>query len=337
MRLRLTAPQLGRGSRWLCTALAVCLAALPVDANAAPPPDAASAEDLPKAPKPKKRVPPRYPEKALYKAVDGDVTVAVTIDGEGEATAVQVLEETPRDMGFGEAAVDSVSDWVFEPGRPGRYRVEIRFRSPGVSGPTQLDFKAPMAPMPDFYVPPVYPPDALEAGQTGTAELIAVVLAHGHVDEAASLQDHTTSRDFAEAAYRAILEWKFADDIKPGQYRIRVDFNPQTLASGLVKPKQPKLAVSYWGSRHCGRRYRDAPEPLHRVAPVHPASSADTTKGRAHIHVRIDGDGRVEATDVISESPGGKGFGVAAAQAVAQWHFPEAFHRYYHLDIEFGK
>lgn len=45
----------------------------------------------------------RYPGPAFQKGIDGLVKLGCLVDPQGRLTACQVLEETPSDMGFGEA------------------------------------------------------------------------------------------------------------------------------------------------------------------------------------------------------------------------------------------
>lgn len=67
------------------------------------------------------RVPPRYPERALSRGVEGRVLVGFTIDRAGNVTAPEVLAAEPPNV-FDRAAVEAVSQWKYNPkvrnGRP---------------------------------------------------------------------------------------------------------------------------------------------------------------------------------------------------------------------------
>ena len=66
-----------------------------------------------------------YPADAEKRGVEGFVTVAVTLDEEGHATAAQVLSETPPEMGFA-AAATSLS-YVLTYSNPTRAPILFKF------------------------------------------------------------------------------------------------------------------------------------------------------------------------------------------------------------------
>ena len=67
------------------------------------------------------RVPPRYPERALARGVEGRVLVGFTIDRAGNVTSPEVLAAEPPNV-FDRAAIEAVSQWKYNPrirnGRP---------------------------------------------------------------------------------------------------------------------------------------------------------------------------------------------------------------------------
>lgn len=79
------------------------------------------------APRPTKRVAVKYPARAEAREVSGVATVQITVAAGGSVSAVQIVDETPRGYGFGDAAVDSVSRWEFANAQPGTYRVTVKF------------------------------------------------------------------------------------------------------------------------------------------------------------------------------------------------------------------
>ena len=80
------------------------------------------------------RVPPRYPERALQRGVEGRVLVGFTIDRAGNVRRPEVLAAEPPDV-FDRAAIEAVSQWKYNPRvrngeaieRPGM-KISIPFR-----------------------------------------------------------------------------------------------------------------------------------------------------------------------------------------------------------------
>ena len=81
----------------------------------------------PQAPKPTKRVQPKYPDKALEREREGTATVYVTVGPGGSVLDVVVASESPEGFGFGSAARSAVSRWEFATAQPGKYTVTVRF------------------------------------------------------------------------------------------------------------------------------------------------------------------------------------------------------------------
>ena len=80
------------------------------------------------APRPTKRVPPVYPERAETREIEGVATVQITVAPGGAVSDVQIVSETPENYHFGEAAADAVWQWQFADAQPGTYRVTVRFK-----------------------------------------------------------------------------------------------------------------------------------------------------------------------------------------------------------------
>jgi protein TonB len=83
------------------------------------------------------RVPPRYPERALARGVEGRVLVGFTIDRAGNVASPEVLAAEPPNV-FDRAAIEAVSQWKYNPrirngrptARPGM-KIAIPFRLGG--------------------------------------------------------------------------------------------------------------------------------------------------------------------------------------------------------------
>lgn len=60
-------------------------------------------------------VEPGYPERAFLDARGGRAVIEVTVDAKGTVLDLRLDSERPANMGFGEAAMEAVSEWVFIP------------------------------------------------------------------------------------------------------------------------------------------------------------------------------------------------------------------------------
>lgn len=79
------------------------------------------------APRPTYRAPVEFPRRAQIAEREGVAVVEVLIAAGGTVTDARVISETPEGYGFGQAALNSVSQWHFETAEPGVYRVTVRF------------------------------------------------------------------------------------------------------------------------------------------------------------------------------------------------------------------
>lgn len=68
-------------------------------------------------PLPESRVEPALPERATVAGVEGEVTLQLLVLTDGTVGEVRVLRVDPEGWGFGEAAVEAVGQWLFEPAR----------------------------------------------------------------------------------------------------------------------------------------------------------------------------------------------------------------------------
>jgi len=77
------------------------------------------------------RTDPRYPRKAMRREISGAVELELLVDESGRVSGVEIVQETPTEIGFAEAASTAARDWRFEPftldGRPIEHRVRIEF------------------------------------------------------------------------------------------------------------------------------------------------------------------------------------------------------------------
>lgn len=79
------------------------------------------------APRPTYRAPVEFPRRAQVAERSGVAVVEVLIAAGGAVSDVRLVSETPGGYGFGDAAIESVSNWRFETAQPRVYRVTVRF------------------------------------------------------------------------------------------------------------------------------------------------------------------------------------------------------------------
>jgi TonB family protein len=186
--------------------------------------------------------PPLYSDEARSQAIEGKVTVEVTVTPDGKARALQVV----RGLGHGldQNALVAVRDWHFVPatlnGRPIEVttQVDVEFSlknaelneliandmatriGPGVT-PPQVVHRAD----------PVYPSDMTSAKPEGSVVLDAVIPENGipHVIRVIRSLDW----QFDEIAINALKEWRFSPAIKDGEpvkvrMNVAVEFTPHS-------------------------------------------------------------------------------------------------------------
>lgn len=92
-----------------------------------------TADTVDSAPRPMRRVPPRYPPRANAQRVEGYVKLSYLVDARGQAKGVRVLDAQPPGT-FDQAAIDAVRQWEYSPatykGQPVQMRITqtIRFK-----------------------------------------------------------------------------------------------------------------------------------------------------------------------------------------------------------------
>ena len=58
---------------------------------------------------------PDYPPAALHAGFEGVVAVAAVVNADGSLGAVEVIEDDKPHLGFGDAAIQAIKDWHFQP------------------------------------------------------------------------------------------------------------------------------------------------------------------------------------------------------------------------------
>lgn len=201
--------------------------------------------ELPNAPKPIKRTPPRMPEWALIYEQPGEAVVRLIIDETGATFEPTLIAEYPRGKKFGEEALASVRTYQFEPGKPGTYKVTVKFNIQNVprvqpkEGQT-FDGVIPVAPPPTEPTKPIYPLMAQEKPMEGTVQLL-VEIEDGSIERGGVVESGDVSNVFGDVAFNAAVNWRFPDT-KDGHYLVEVPFTIERLKAGeyATTPRAPR-------------------------------------------------------------------------------------------------
>lgn len=201
--------------------------------------------ELPDAPKPIKRTMPRMPEWALIYEQPGEAVVRLVIDETGETSEPTLIAEYPRGKKFGEEALASVRTYKFEPGRPGTYKVRVKFNiqdAPRVKpkeGQT-FDGVIPLAPPPIEPTKPIYPLMAQEKPMEGTVQLL-VKIEDGSIKRGGVVESGDVSSVFGDVAFNAAIKWRFPNT-EDGNYLVEIPFTIERLKAGefSATPRAPR-------------------------------------------------------------------------------------------------
>jgi TonB family protein len=87
--------------------------------------DALNWYDFPVAPEPTHRVEPVMPPAAVQAGESGKVDLLIAVEEGGMVSTARIVDEKPKDMGFGDAAKAAVEQWRFEGARPTLYRLTV--------------------------------------------------------------------------------------------------------------------------------------------------------------------------------------------------------------------
>jgi TonB family protein len=298
-----------------------------------------------RAPRAVKRVDPVYPFSMSRAGASGRVTVSFTVNTQGRVADVSVVSSTREE--FERPALTAISKWEFEPGiRNGkpvaaRMQVTLTFTledEPG--GPRQwnvskaadhdsmpLEFRWHTPPEPLLLTSPVYPFEALKAGEAGTARIRYVVGPGGSVVDLEVVS--ASAPEFGAAALAAIETWAFKPASREDGTACMallgetLEFHPGGSSSVVVSNAARAIIGAEADELKVVVGMRDLDAIPGRVAvkqPVFPrALLGKTDNGTAMIEFYIGPRGKVLLPRIVSAS--GPEFGYAAAQAVSEWSF----------------
>jgi len=74
------------------------------------------------------RIEPDYPARARRRSTNGTAEVVFSVTPQGRVEAIELIREQPRGFDFGQAAIEAIGQWQFEPFRRGSEPVSHRVR-----------------------------------------------------------------------------------------------------------------------------------------------------------------------------------------------------------------
>jgi len=282
-------------------------------------------------PQPQGSIDPGYPQELEEARLSGAVRLHFTVDAEGQARNAKILFASHP--AFVEAALQALAQAKFNPAHQGflvrsaEMDYAMGFASMGAT-PAQILAanhlevltEVVRPPQPVMLIQPVYPRDALLAGQGGSAVAEFTVGGEGTTSEIAITQ--SAGPEFDRALRAAIESWVFkealgAESPIPAKIRVTYTFAPpaNNADARLVSLLQPD-GGGIGGAGGLDRKL----VPLWRGFPAYPQEFLEQQlKGEATIEFVIDRDGRCRVPRIVNSSA--DAFGWAAATAVSQWVF----------------
>lgn len=289
------------------------------------------------SPSPKATPTGDYPAVLLERRLQGAVRFACLVSPEGRPTEVKIVGASHVE--FVQPALRSLEHWEFTPGMQGDLPVaseieglvsfEDIVKSPeetlAANGLAAPDGSVPSVHvMPAYVVDPVWPIEALLAGESGAATVEFTVAETGlvhdiHVREA-------TQPAYGAAVAAALQSWAFERPLEKGRgttvpMRQRYEFKAPAADAAESAPFGRVLDLLRRGEITSAKGLDAKLTPLYRVRPEYPEALREQRNpaGRAEIEFVIDREGRARFPRIISATH--EEFGWAAATAVAQWVF----------------
>lgn len=289
------------------------------------------------SPSPKNSPPGDYPSALLERKLQGAVRFACRVTSDGRPNNVKIIGASHVD--FVLPALRSLEHWEFTPGMQGDLPVmseiegivsfEEIVKSPvetlAANGLAAPDGSVPaIRVMPSYVVDPVWPLDALLAGESGSAVVEFTVSESGAVRGVRVRE--ATKPAFGSAVAAAIQCWGFEPPLDRGQGTTvsliqRYEFKPPAADAAENDAAARVVAAMKRGEIGSGKGLDAKLAPLYRVRPEYPESlrNQGAPAGRAEIECVVDREGRVRLPRIVSASQ--DEFGWAAATAIAQWVF----------------
>jgi TonB family protein len=266
-----------------------------------------------------------WPVRALKEGYGGKVTLSCTVTVQGALRACRVVEETPKEGGFGGAALALSSQFMMKPALKGGAPIEatvqipIAFPTPDKATGSRLrpvtdtDFKGervftdlPWRQAPSYAeVLAAYPAKARAQKVSGSATLDCRIDKDGGISACRQLHESTEGYGFGAAA-RSLSD-RFVTPTVDGKgvsiagsrVHLRVSFAAEALdtASPIIG-KPDWLALPGVGD------FTSVVSPAARAAKVF--------KARVVMLCKVAAEGALADCNVQSEDPGGLGYGASA-------------------------
>lgn len=201
--------------RIVLASLAVGVAAVPIALGVFTA-GAASAQGRAQAPDtgewlPVVKVAPRYPQAALERQLEGDVTIEFTVNEQGGTEDLEVVESSSSL--FEQAALDAVAKYKYanfdSDGAP------VSLPRSGVRTSIRFELQAPEEQfLPIMHPAPVYPPRALERGLEGFVIVEYTVTEQGRTTDLEVVESSATL--FEEAALESAAQYQYEPRVRNG-------------------------------------------------------------------------------------------------------------------------
>lgn len=320
------------------TALAVVMLGAPI-ADAKNTPQESGGES---PPRPVRTEAPAYPFQMRRAGIEGSVLVEYIVGADGTVIDVQVVRS--NNPSFDRPALNAVKKWRFQPGRKNgravnaRVQQVITFNLEGGRSAWEVrkgerhdelpeEFRWGQAPRLTFSAFPVYPFEALVAGEGAKVRTKFIVGHDGHVI-ASEIVD-APRPEFGHAIVAAMETWQFMP-ARGGDGKLRMaiihqehTFDPQGDSGAPISPgtrEVLRLLKKYPASIAALNELDALPEPVAKHPPIFPTALRKAGRdGEAVIEFFIDHEGDVHLPRVVSATA--PEFGYAAVQAVSAWRF----------------
>lgn len=252
-----------------------------------------------------------WPIGASDATFEGEAGMECAVDGQGRLAGCKVLYEEPGGQGFGAAALKLAPLFQMKASgqgaaTPATIRIPVSFFSPSFVPPDWLAKPTPE----DMMI--VWPTEALRKRQGGSAVIRCSVGVQGLLLDCKVMEEEPAGAGFGAAAIALTPQFV----MRPGRFNGKPVVSEVRISMRFPKEFAPEGIMSN-KIVAANRDWLEAPT-YFDVAAAYPAKArAKRIAGYANLACSFKADGALRNCDVVSEKPGGYGFG-AAARALAK-------------------